>query len=306
MRKYKIPYTLDTNILDAQAPLSFNKDGSSTSNKEITLRTMFVVFGGVILGFWIVQGKMFLGKGSILGTIIFLLGYALALRTVFKATKIPSSLNYRRVITYWQNVLLRANKRDRIITTVFGEYDSVANITGFTEPDLDSNLHNFANGDVGRVRRIIGSASNNIFDSDRENIVKDYMTFLRSLDSNVTYNFITVLANQRVYSQLRALNNQKALEKNISIIKMIDEDIKDLEKIAEKSYKSLHQYLLLRSSDIDNLTNAETLLDNFASRSSGAISSAYHEDMDHQIATLKSIFGTTSVDDSLLLEKGEH
>lgn len=291
MRKYKIPYTLDTSMLDARAPLTLSKDGASSSNKEVTMRDIVIVGVGGIVGFWITRKPMFFGNGSALGTLIFIAGYILFLRTIFKGIQIPSALNFQRIATYVRNISTKIHKRDRIVTAVFGDYDNVAVITGFVEPDTHSNLLHFSNGDVGRVRRIIGSASYNIFESDRNNIINDYSVFLRTLNENVVYNFITVLANQRVYKQLHSLNNQKANEDNLTVIKEIDRDIKELLIISDKAYKSLHQYLVLRAPTLEDLTDAENLIDNFASTNNGAISTAFHEDLNHQIAIFKTIYG---------------
>lgn len=296
MRKYKIPYTLDTSILDASAPLTLNSKTVGDSTKEVSLRDLLIWVIAFIVGFNIVTKPMFLGNGSILSTIVFLIGYVIFIRVLFKSTKIPAVLNWQTSLTYLQNLIAKANKRNRIQTTVFGDYDLVASTIGLLEPDTTTNTHHFANGDIGRMRRIIGSASNNVFDADRDAIVSDYQVFLRQLVEQVSYSFITVVANQRVYQQLRALNYQKANEDNIMIIQSIDEDIAALQTIAEKSYKSLHQYLLIRASSEDDLVDAENLLDAFTQQRNGAIASAIPEPLSHQITTFRAIYSTVQTE----------
>lgn len=136
--------------------------------------------------------------------------------------------------------------------------------------DFDSGLIQFADGSYGFLYQVVGSASRLLFKEDKEMILDRVDNFYKNMDVNCEYIYITVKEPQKVFAQMENLYERyDNLEiKNKELDELFETQFNYLKDVIGKEYKSIHQYLILKSDNKEALRIAQATLYNETSDSS--------------------------------------
>jgi hypothetical protein len=121
----------------------------------------------------------------------------------------------------------------------------------------------FADGDVGAVYRVVGSASVLLFPEDREAILDRVDAFYRNMGPEYEIIYITAKESQNVKRQLRNMDARIArLENDDPDLKAVAEmDRYFLSEMVGKRYRSIHQYMILKAGNEEALQAAHAALE---------------------------------------------
>lgn len=260
---YKIPYDLNESYANLNISLS-TKDGSVARVLPIKV-VLFYIFS--FLGCLYLMMNTFIGSMStILQKVLFVsLWIALTITLAgYDATKrmniqlIPVVLNYlpkkaRYVFT----------RRNKVATPFF-------NIVGIEDIASDG-LVEFIDGTWGYWYRVVGSASILLFDSDKEAIINRVDAFFRKwsgTQSEVV--FMTTKESQKVYRQVNSLRrryeNLQVSDRDLQ--ELAEEQFTILRDYVGHEFKSLHQYMLIKSENKEALMAAVNILQSEVENSS--------------------------------------
>jgi hypothetical protein len=141
-----------------------------------------------------------------------------------------------------------------------GPFYSIANLESIDE---DRGMVTFADGDVGAVYRVVGSASVLLFPEDREAILDRVDAFYRNMGPEYEIIYITAKESQNVKRQLRNMDARIArLENDDPDLKAVAEmDRYFLSEMVGKRYRSIHQYMILKAGNEEALQAAHAALE---------------------------------------------
>ena len=126
----------------------------------------------------------------------------------------------------------------------------------------DDGLVEFFDGTFGYWYRVVGSASILLFDADRDAIIERVDNFFMKWHSDSEVMFLTNKESQKVYQQVASLqkryDNLKSSDKDLRNI--AEEQFKILRDYVGKEFKSIHQYMLIKSTNKEALTVANNIL----------------------------------------------
>ena len=100
-----------------------------------------------------------------------------------------------------------------------------------------------------------------------ERTINQFANLLRNLENEVAHSIITTVSGQNTQAQIEYLFELKVTEVDRKLVEMIDKDIDTLKNHVEGRYKTLHQYMVIRATDIDLLESAQKIVQQFASTS---------------------------------------
>lgn len=256
--KYKIPYTLDPKFGDVRTSLKM-EDGKGI-DKEFTVRGILISILAGAIWIWLVfssQWSTFFQEGSLIGNIIFSIGYFGLFYFGLREISIPGLYGYNVIGPLFR--YLKMIKHRDVPTKSFSSYKNASIFTGMIEPDKQGRLRFVEDGTYGMLFRISGTASNNTFSVDREQAIDSFESFLRTLPHKTTYAFITNTGGQKVDRQLKHLFDQFDTETDQNMLDYIAEQIRELGGYVQKNFVALHQYVLIQGDDLDALENAVKL-----------------------------------------------
>jgi hypothetical protein len=142
--------------------------------------------------------------------------------------------------------------------------DAVLNMLDMTNiKHIDEKgLITFVDKSVGLMYCITGNASVLLFENDRDNILRRVDTFYRTLEPDVELIFMTLKESQRVYQQAAAISRRhKALSvRDDDLTKLANNQLTMLRDVVGTTFKSVHQYLIIKAPNMDVLTNAKLTL----------------------------------------------
>lgn len=259
---YNIPDSLDKSILDSEIVLKSNK--ADISLKPLPIRVILYYIVAIVVGFgFIFQTELRnMGLGWIL---FFVVVWSLFIYNMFKTDKSgePQIAMLGAMIDYLP-------RRRRVVPTRTTSnavpFLGIANIEYIT----DGGLVKFLDGTYGYFYEVIGSASNLLFEADRQAILDRTDSFYRSMKPEYQYSFITVRRPQKVYKQIGNLKKKfdNLSDSDWEIKQKANDNFLLLRDKVGKEYKSIHQYLLIKANDKDTLEMAKSLLSIEASSSS--------------------------------------
>lgn len=239
---YKIPASLDTSYLDMTITIR-NNDGLGLRPLPIKQIAFMIL---VVFSAFFLQQKTFLGQVSTASSAAFLITYIgfgmyLALKDsshVLRFEMVPAMLSY-----------IQPDHRKLFKVPV-----SFYNIADIDEDGLVQ----FADGSFGYVCSVVGSASILLFDSDREAILSRVDSFWQKQSPGNEYIFITVKKAQDVNSQRNFIRTYDMSDKELK--ELAREQDRVLRDFVGKEFKSIHQYLILKSPNKETLMSAYNVL----------------------------------------------
>lgn len=135
-----------------------------------------------------------------------------------------------------------------VITRKSADANDFYKLVGIDEID-DDGLVCYSDGSFGRIYRVVGSASILLFDSDRDAILNRVERFYNKIGTDATVTFMTTKEAQKVYRQIANLERKyRNLEFDDPDVKeMADAEYKQLYFQVGGTFRSIHQYMILRA-----------------------------------------------------------
>lgn len=250
---YRIPADLDSNYGDMEITLQ-TKDGMGL--KPLPVKVILCYVASIIVLFWMITHS-FIGDGTLVQKILFAIMWisATILLTSYDTTRrmkaqlIPTLIEY--IPKASRHVIVRKNKPAN-------EFLGVAKVRKINE----NGLIEYADMTYGYFYRITGSASILLFEDDKDSIVSRVDSFFRKIGTNCDVNFVTVKEPQKVYRQEAALKRKydKLSVKDDELKALAEDQYDTLHNYVGKSFKSIHQYLLIKADNKEALTQNKNIL----------------------------------------------
>ena len=251
---YKIPYGLNESYLDMNISLN-TKDGSI--GRVFPLKVLIIYVGSVMSIFYLMMNTFIGTMSSIPQKILFVLLW-FGLTILLAGADTTQRMNVELVPVLFNYL----PKQARYIYTRTGR-----NITPFfnlvgIEAIYDDGLVEFFDGTVGYWYRVVGSASILLFDADRDAIIERVDNFFMKWHADSEIMFLTNKESQKVYNQVANLqkryDNLKSSDKDLRNI--AEEQFRILRDYVGKEFKSIHQYMLIKSANKEALNIANNIV----------------------------------------------
>lgn len=263
---YKIPYDLNASYADMEIAV---RSSDGLGFKPMPMKIIFTYLGGGLICFWAVMNT-FLKYGSLPQKLFFAAVWALFLVLLCKYddTKrmqfslVPTLFNY---LPKSQRVVM--TRRDSSALPFYGLVGLKKD--GFSKGGMLS----FEDGTYGYMYRVIGSASILLFESDKQQILDRVDAYWRKMNTECESIFITVKSSQAVYKQLSALKSMydNLEERDPDLVMLCNEQFDVLKNHVGGSFKSIHQYLILKADNKEMLQQSKGLLQSEVENSSKMI-----------------------------------
>lgn len=283
-QSYRIPYGLNETYADLNISLH-SKDGSVGTVVPMKVVLSYVGSGLVLM--WLMMNTFIGSMSNIIQKVLFIfLWIALTiLLASYDATQrmnaqlVPVALNY---IPHKARYIYTRNTK---VATPFFNLVGVEDIS-------DDGLVEFIDGTWGYWYRVVGSASILLFDSDKEAIVTRVDNFFRKWNSESEINFMTCKESQKVYRQL---SNLKTRYENLKssdpeLRELAEEQFSILKDYVGNEFKSIHQYMLVKSNNKEALNVAVNILQSEVENSSLMIKQCVPLLYDDVVDLYKSIY----------------
>lgn len=252
---YKIPSSLDASYVD----LEFNLQTKDGLGPQTPVNGKTILLGlGAIIGWFFFMFQTPVGDGGLLIAGGFTVAWLLLAILLVKPDK--TKRHGFELIISMVNYLPRSGRRANVRS-----FDSLATmqaITGVESVDKEDGMVHFVDGTVGRIYRVVGTASILMFDQDKAMILEKVDNFYRKLPVGVEIMFDTVKESQRTDIQMRsAINGYKNLnKKSPGLQKLYKERHHILKYGVGDRFKSIHQYTILKAPKEESLREGEALI----------------------------------------------
>lgn len=243
-KSYRLPFSLNSSAFDMAISLS-KPNSLFAIRKPITVKVFLTVLLGLLLYFILITQTP-LGKGGLLGISAWSIGfiwllYIFCMPTMTKELGLNYILPaYAYTSTYNRNVYTRS----------VSYHAPVQSIVGIEHID-EQGIVQFTSGEVGYVVELVGNASDLMFEEDTMHVLASASKFYSKIGTNVSYAFDYVIAPQRVDEQVDYLTKQReqlqAQSEGLLLLNQIQREI--LTEYVGNSFKSLHQYAVVRAKD---------------------------------------------------------
>lgn len=251
---YKIPIDLDQSVTDMEISL---QSGSGNGPKPLPVKVILFAICSALVCFWAVV-KTFIADGPILAIVCFILVWAALTLLLMKYDKtkqmqiqtIPTLLGYLPHSA--RHVITRTNSRAN-------EFYGIANIRDI---DDSTGLVSFADGTFGYYYRVVGSASILLFDADKDAILRRVDSFYRKFGTDAEIIYMTVKESQKVYRQLMNLKRRydNMIVHDPDLDMLANEQFDILKHHVGGTFKSIHQYMILKADNKEALLVAKNVL----------------------------------------------
>lgn len=283
-QSYHVPYSLAQDYMDMSISIS-SKDGAVARVLPMVVVSTYVLSA---LACMFILMKTFIGTMSSLPQKILFVILWVALTVCLATFDGTRRMNLQRVPTLF-NYLPRRSRH--VFTRTNHDAGPFFNILGI-DNITDDGLLTFTDGTFGYWYRVTGSASVLLFDADRDAIITRVDNFYRKWDNTSEIVFMTTKEAQKVYRQVA--NLQRRYEN-------IRNDDPDLRELAEEQFtilrdhigsefRSLHQYMLIKSKNKESLRVANGILQSEVENSSLMIKQCVPLDKTDVLNVLASIY----------------
>lgn len=248
-QQYKLPFTLDTGPLDIEINLSAQNSNMSFSKRPVTVK-FFIMAAAAAAAWFMITFNSPLAHGSVLSLVLWSLSYFAVVGMMLAPTK-TKGMGYDWFMPSIQYLF----KVNRHVGT------KSVDATGPVHMLLDLNqvkndgLLIFDNGDVGQILNIVGFGSILMFDSDRDQVLADTNKFYRNLPAGAVVIYDTRQSPQKVETQIHNLKEQaRNREINSKALKALQKnELLTLRQYVGQQFKSTHQVMIIRTSDVEHL-----------------------------------------------------
>ena len=160
-------------------------------------------------------------------------------------------------------------KAEVLLNNTFIKSNDFYSIAGFMI-DERTGLVTYPDGTFGYWYTVVGSASILLFDDDRTAILNRVDAFYRKLNTDAEICFITSKESQKVYRQIASLKRRyDALEaQDPDLLLIADEQFAILRDFVGGSFKSIHQYMILKGDNREALNQLKNIVQSEVENSS--------------------------------------
>lgn len=281
---YKVPYGLNETYLDVEIALQ-NKDGSI--GKVVPVKALLFYFGSAALCMFLVM-RTFIGTVSTMPQkVIFCLLWAIMtfLLGAYDGTR---RMNMQRIPSLMAYIPKSARYVYTRSTKPATDFYGISNIDAIR----DDGMVTFNDGTYGFFYRVVGSASILLFDSDKDAIIDRVNNFYKKWAVESEIIFITCKESQKVYRQVANLKLRYDNLKNDDedLREIAEEQFKILRNYVGKEFKSIHQYMVVKSNNKEALRVANNTLQGEVENSSLMIKQCVPLDSEDLNQILSSVF----------------
>lgn len=257
---YKIPTSLDRNVMDHEVALA----GGGFQLKPLPMKVLLFWAASILSLFW-VASSTFVAKSNWWMIALIVVWWLIATAVMGQYTKAKEMkfMGVAAVLSY-----LPASART-VLTRKSSNPSAFYSVVGVDHVDAGG-LIKYADGTMGQAYLVVGSASILLFDEDRTSILNRVDAFWRKVDTNCEYSFLTTKESQRVYHQLANLERRNlALKVRDPELKaLMDEQCDILIKHVGGSFRSIHQYMVIKGDNLESLRKAHGMLQSEVENSS--------------------------------------
>lgn len=259
---YKIPDTLDKSMGNMEISLQ-SSDGIGARPMPIKIILMYAL--SIILWFFAVA-KTFIADGGIGLIIVFsALWFALtALMLHRDKTGLPQASLVVSMLNY-----LPKNLR-YVVTRNNAPAKDFYTIAGIEDIDGEKGLITFTDGTYGYMYRVVGTGSILLFDEDRKAILDRVDSFYKKMKPEYELIFITSKEAQKIYRQVARLKERyDNLDFDDPELRAVaDMEYNYLKNVVGGSFRSIHQYLIIKAENTEALTVGKNMLQSEVENSS--------------------------------------
>lgn len=251
---YKIPYGLNASYADMEIAV---RTDDGLGFKPLPLKIILVYLAGIVGCIWMIM-RSYVRYGTIPEKILFAVVWAMFLLLLCKYDD-TQRMQFSLVPTLFYYLPRSARVvMTRRSSSVNGFY-AVAGIKNVT----DRGLISWADGTYGFMYRVIGSASILLFKDDQKAILDRVEAYYKKVSPEYEHIWITVKSSQAVYKQVAALTDlYKDLEETDEDLKnLLEEQFDTLKSYVGGSFRSIHQYLVLKADNQEVLNQAKAVLE---------------------------------------------
>lgn len=251
---YKIPYGLNASYADMEIAV---RTDDGLGFKPLPLKIILVYLAGIVGCIWMIM-RSYVRYGTIPEKILFAVVWAMFLLLLCKYDD-TQRMQFSLVPTLFYYLPRSARVvMTRRSSSVNGFY-AVAGIKNVT----DRGLISWADGTYGFMYRVIGSASILLFKDDQKAILDRVEAYYKKVSPEYEHIWITVKSSQAVYKQVAALTDlYKDLEETDEDLKnLLEEQFDTLKSYVGGSFRSIHQYLILKADNQEVLNQAKAVLE---------------------------------------------
>lgn len=250
---YKIPTSLNKSHLDTEIALK-NQDGIGL--KPVSLKVIFFYVISIFVFFWFVSAT-FMDSLNLFLKIIF--GIVWLLMTGLLAKYTPTKEMQLTLVTSYLNYM---PKRNRVIyTRSTSNANDFYNLLGIESID-DEGLVKYIDGSVAYFYRVVGSGSVLLFDADRDSILDRVDAFYMKFPIETEIITMTTKESQKIYRQKQALKERydNLMYDDPDLRGLLEEQFEVLKNHIGQEFKSIHQYWILKSGNVETLNIAQNHL----------------------------------------------
>lgn len=259
---YKIPDTLDKSMGDMEISLQ-SSDGIGARPMPIKIILMYAL--SIILWFFAVA-KTFIADGGIGLIIVFsVLWFALTALLLHRdKTGLPQASLVVSMLNY-----LPKNLR-YVVTRNNAPAKDFYTIAGIEDIDGEKGLITFTDGTYGYMYRVVGTGSILLFDEDRKAILDRVDGFYKKMKPEYELIFITSKEAQKIYRQVARLKERyDNLDFDDPELRAVaDMEYNYLKNVVGGSFRSIHQYLIIKAENTEALTVGKNMLQSEVENSS--------------------------------------
>lgn len=273
---YKIPAPLKRSMLDHEIVISTQ----GMQLKPVPLKVVLYWLGVLMLAMLLVS-RTFIGSSGMFLIVLFLI-WLFAAAVFFGQYSKTKEMKFQQIPAMIQ-YSLKHNRR--VMTRNSSNPFGFMTITGIRSIDEDG-LITFVDGSVGQLYSVVGTGSRLLFDGDKDAIIARVKSFWEKIDTTCEWTFITMREPQQITQQVAAAerrNYNLTVPTLRGVRKYPDADPRghsDLHDLLQEQYEllqhvngvrrdgskgakfmSIHQYLLIRASSLENLQFAHGVLE---------------------------------------------
>ncbi len=256
---YKIAAPLSDNYWNMQIALQ-NKEGIGL--KPLSVRVIVAWLFGLLAGFYLLMNaNSIIAQANLLTKIVFgltWLGFIFTMTKLDKSNKmalelIPALLEY----------LQKSNRY--VITRKSANAGPFYSIVGIRNIDPQTGMIEYTDGTFAYWYSVVGTASILLFPEDRDAILDRVKAFYDKIGTECEIIFMTTKEAQKVQRQVAHLMAQYQalppdLQKDDDIKTIVSEQYKILVEFVGKTFKSLHQYMIIKGDNEEALSAINNIL----------------------------------------------
>lgn len=254
-RVYKIPDSLDKSFADME--IAIRSDGG-VGVKPLPIKIVLAYILSILMLFCVTT-QTFIADGHPALVVLFVLLWLIMTVMLLKRNG-TGELNANLVLAM-VNYLAPSSRK--VITRSMSPASEFLSVCGIESIDESRGMLNFTDGTVGYMYSVVGSGSILLFESDRDAILDRVDSFYRKIREDCELIYITTKESQSVYRQVLALKKRyDALDgAEPDLYALADTEFRYLKDYVGGSFRSIHQYLVLKANNPEALLIARNVLE---------------------------------------------